>query len=132
MLENIAYAGLGFVTVFLALEAAWHFTACKIKDKSIKPCLYKQIGILKQKAKEGIRHMNKLTTTRTKIHHGSSIITKLVQDCYNESDIDNKVQILFKINSLLPKMCRINIPSLITDDYIDTALFQIEKSVRWL
>jgi hypothetical protein len=75
--------------------------------------------------------MNKLTTTRTKIHH-SSIITKLVQDCYNESDIDNKVQILFKINSLLPKMCRINIPSLITDDYIDTALFQIEKSVRWL
>ncbi|MFL6411776.1 MAG: hypothetical protein ACJ71K_11125 [Nitrososphaeraceae archaeon] len=30
MLENIAYAGLGFATVFLALEAAWHFTACKI------------------------------------------------------------------------------------------------------
>jgi hypothetical protein len=47
MLENIAYAGVGFATVFLALEAAWHFTACKIKDKSMKPCLYKQIGILK-------------------------------------------------------------------------------------
>ncbi|MFL6393033.1 MAG: hypothetical protein ACJ708_00025 [Nitrososphaeraceae archaeon] len=47
MLENIAYAGLGFATVFLALEAAWHFTACKINDKSIKPYLYKQIGILK-------------------------------------------------------------------------------------
>lgn len=47
MLENIAYVGLGFVTVFLALEAAWHFTACKIHDKSIKPCFYKQIGILK-------------------------------------------------------------------------------------
>jgi hypothetical protein len=29
-------------------------------------------------------------------------------------------------------MCRINIPSLITDDYIDTALFQIEKSMHWL
>jgi hypothetical protein len=75
--------------------------------------------------------MNKLTTTRT-IHHSSSIITKLVQDCYNESDIDNKVQILFKINSLVPKTCRINIPSLITDDYIDTVLFQIEKSMHWL
>jgi hypothetical protein len=75
--------------------------------------------------------MNKLATTRT-IHHGSSIITKLVQDCYNESDIDNKVQILFNINSLLPKTCCINIPSLITDDYIDTALFQIEKSMHWL
>ena len=74
--------------------------------------------------------MNKLATTRT-IHH-SSIITKLLEDCYNESDIDNKVEILFKINSLLPKKCRINIPSLITDDYIDTALFQIEKSIHWL
>jgi hypothetical protein len=47
MLETIAYIGVGFGTVFLALEAAWHFTACKIKDNSIKPCLYKQIGILK-------------------------------------------------------------------------------------
>ena len=67
----------------------------------------------------------------TGIHH-ISIIIKLIEDCYNESDIDNKVQILFKINSLLPKMCRINIPSLITDDYIDTALFQVEKSTHWL
>jgi hypothetical protein len=47
MLESIAYTGLSFATVFLALEAAWHFTACKIHDKSIKPCFYKQIGILK-------------------------------------------------------------------------------------
>jgi hypothetical protein len=47
MLETIAYVGFGFAAVFLALEAAWHFTACRIKDKSIKPCLYKQIGILK-------------------------------------------------------------------------------------
>jgi len=43
----MAYAAGGFAAVFLALEAGWHFTACRIKDKSIKPCLYKQIGILK-------------------------------------------------------------------------------------
>jgi hypothetical protein len=72
--------------------------------------------------------MNKLATTA--IHHSSNIIAKLVEDCYNESDIDSKVQILFQINSLLPKTCRINMPSLITDDYIDTVLFQIEKSVH--
>ena len=71
--------------------------------------------------------MIKLATSA--IHH-RSIISKLVEDCYNESDIDNKVQILYKINSVLPKMCRINIPSLITDDYIDTALFQVEKSTH--
>jgi hypothetical protein len=45
IIEDLAYLAIGFVT-FLALEAAWHFTACKIKDKRIKPCLYKQIGLV--------------------------------------------------------------------------------------
>jgi len=47
MFENIVYIGLGFAAVFFALESAWHFTACKIHDKSIKPCFYKQVGILR-------------------------------------------------------------------------------------
>lgn len=46
MLENIAYVAVGFGTSFLALEAAWHFTACKLKDKTLKPCLYKRIGLV--------------------------------------------------------------------------------------
>ena len=73
--------------------------------------------------------MNNLTTTTTTITtiFRSSIVKKLVEDCYNELDIDEKIRILFKINSLLPNTYRINIPSLITDDYLDTALFQIEK-----
>jgi hypothetical protein len=44
--ENLAYLAVGFATTFLALEVAWHFTACKIKDKTIKPCLYKQLGLV--------------------------------------------------------------------------------------
>ena len=36
MIENLAYLAIGFATTFLALEAAWHFTACKIKDKTNK------------------------------------------------------------------------------------------------
>lgn len=52
MIENLAYLAIGFTTTFLTLEAAWHFTACKIHDKTIKPCLYKQIGILKQNRKK--------------------------------------------------------------------------------
>ncbi|MGA8082098.1 MAG: hypothetical protein WB988_09560 [Candidatus Nitrosopolaris sp.] len=44
MFESIAYIGLGFATAFFSLEAGWHFTACKYK--SLKPCFYKQIGIL--------------------------------------------------------------------------------------
>ena len=75
--------------------------------------------------------MNKPTTTT--MHYSSSSVTKkLVQDCYNETDVDNKIQILFKINSLRPRIYRINIPSLITDDFIDTVLYQIEKSIHWL
>ena len=73
--------------------------------------------------------MKKLTITTI---HRSNIVSKLIHDCYNESDIDKKIQMLYKINSLLPNICRINIPSLITDDYVDTILFQIEKIMHLL
>jgi hypothetical protein len=46
MLENLnlaAYVALGFAVSYLALEGGWHFTACKIKDKAIPPCIFKQI-----------------------------------------------------------------------------------------
>jgi predicted DNA-binding protein (UPF0278 family) len=66
----------------------------------------------------------------TTIH--DSIITKLVEECYNELDVDKKVEILYKINSLLPEPYRIDIPSLITDDYIDSALYRIEKNMSIL
>ena len=46
MLENLnlaAYPALGFAVSYLALEGGWHFTACKIKDKAIPPCVFKQV-----------------------------------------------------------------------------------------
>jgi len=46
MLENLnllTYVALGFVISYLALEGGWHFTACKIKDKSVPPCVFKQV-----------------------------------------------------------------------------------------
>jgi hypothetical protein len=46
IIGDLAYLAVGFAATFLALEAAWHFTACKIKDKTMKPCFYKQIGIV--------------------------------------------------------------------------------------
>jgi hypothetical protein len=76
----------------------------------------------------GADNNNKLTTINTTTEY--TIIAKLVEDCYEEEDIDKKVQILYKINSLLPKPCSINIPSLITDDYIDTALYRIEENIH--
>ena len=47
---SIAYIALGFAAALLSLEAAWHFTACKVHDKSIKPCVYKQIRVLDWKS----------------------------------------------------------------------------------
>lgn len=68
-------------------------------------------------------------TTAT-ITNNHATIAKLVEDCYDEVDIDKKIQILYKINSLLPKTCCIKIPSLITDDYINTALYMIEDNIH--
>ncbi|MGH9950536.1 MAG: hypothetical protein ACRD5J_02845 [Nitrososphaeraceae archaeon] len=45
-LNLLAYIALGFVISYLALEGGWHFTACKIKDKSIPPCVFKQVKAL--------------------------------------------------------------------------------------
>jgi hypothetical protein len=42
MLEYVIYPLIGFVGTLLGLEAAWHFTACKIPRDTIKPCIYKQ------------------------------------------------------------------------------------------
>ena len=42
-LNLLAYLVLGFAISYLALEVGWHFTACKIKDNSIPPCVFKQV-----------------------------------------------------------------------------------------
>ncbi|HZE77818.1 MAG TPA: hypothetical protein VE089_04645 [Nitrososphaeraceae archaeon] len=46
MIENMVYLIMGFSGTYLGLEAAWHFTGCNIRDKSVQPCLFKQIRIL--------------------------------------------------------------------------------------
>jgi hypothetical protein len=42
-------------------------------------------------------------------------------------DVDKQFELLQKINSLLPKTIRLRMPSLITDDYIRTALDTIDE-----
>ena len=70
------------------------------------------------------------STKRNTIPQNYAIIAKLIEYCYEEQDIDKKVETLFKINSLLPEIDRIKIPSLITNDYIDTALYRVEENIR--
>jgi hypothetical protein len=72
--------------------------------------------------------IQQMTTMDTTINH--AVIARLIEDCYKEEDMDKKVQILYKINSLLPKTCCVNIPSLITNDYIDATLYRIEQNIH--
>jgi hypothetical protein len=37
-------------------------------------------------------------------------ISKLIESCREEQDIDKKVEILYRINSMLPKVHRLKIP----------------------
>ena len=56
------------------------------------------------------------------------LLTSLIQQCrYEIDDVDKQFELLQKINSLLPKTIRLRMPSLITDDYIRTALDTIDE-----
>jgi hypothetical protein len=59
MFENInlvfVYVSLGFTVAYLALEIAWHYTACRLPDKSIKPCVFKQAKIMVARNQPKIR-----------------------------------------------------------------------------
>jgi len=50
----------------------------------------------------------------------------LLEECKSEPDLDRKIQMLYAINSMLPKSQRLKIPSLITNDYVYQALYRIE------
>ena len=54
MLENLTlalYFIIGYVVTYLALETAWHFTACRLTDKTIKPCVFKQMKAVTVRSK---------------------------------------------------------------------------------
>ena len=69
-------------------------------------------------------------TTPTTPAYLESIISRLIEECNNEVDIDKKIELLYKINSTLPKLSQENLPPLITDDYIDTALYRIYQKIH--
>ena len=55
------------------------------------------------------------------------IISQLIEACNNEHDIDKRIEMLYHINSILLKQHQLKIPSLITNAYINTALYRIEE-----
>ena len=57
-------------------------------------------------------------------------LQQLVHDCYEQKDMNMKIETVYKINSMLPKSLQLKkIPSLLTDDYIDNLLYRIEQNL---
>jgi hypothetical protein len=61
-------------------------------------------------------------------HQQQHIIPQLIEDCNNEHNIDKRIEMLYHINSTLAKRHQLKIPSLITNAYINTALYRIEET----
>ena len=55
---------------------------------------------------------------------------ELVHSCLETSEIDKKVEILERINRLLPLESMIKLPAFITNDYIDRALDLLEERLN--
>jgi len=46
-LSMVVYPVIGFAVTYLALEVAWHFTACRSTHaKDMKPCLFKEVKLV--------------------------------------------------------------------------------------
>lgn len=58
-----------------------------------------------------------------------NILSKLIEECSDESDIDRKIQLFYKLNSMLPISYQVKIPSLLTDDYINAVLYRIHQNI---
>ena len=55
---------------------------------------------------------------------------ELVQTCIETADIDQRVEILQRINRLLPVENMIKLPTFITNDYINRTLDLLEERLK--
>ena len=56
-------------------------------------------------------------------------ITSLIATCRYQSDVDTQILMLHAINSALPQSFRLQMPSLLTNDYVSRALDIIEDRI---
>jgi hypothetical protein len=56
-------------------------------------------------------------------------ITSLIATCRNQNDVDQRIRMLHAINSALPKSLQLQMPSLLTNDYVSRALDIVEDRI---
>ena len=60
----------------------------------------------------------------------NATLVELVQTCIETADIDKRVEILQRINRLLPVESMIKLPTFITNDYINKTLDLLEERLN--
>lgn len=61
---------------------------------------------------------------------GNAPWLELIQTCIETADIDKRVEILQRINRMLPVENMIKLPAFITNDYIDRTLDLLEERLN--
>lgn len=56
-------------------------------------------------------------------------LVELINNCIETEEIDQRVELRARINHILPEGCAIELPSLITNSYIDKTLFLLEELI---
>lgn len=77
-------------------------------------------------AKPVINRHDNVTSTMDNLR---DTILKMISECKDERDVDCRARILYQINSMLPNSRKLRVPSLITNDYINIALYRIEEGL---
>jgi hypothetical protein len=54
-------------------------------------------------------------------------LLKIMQGCMEDKEIDNRATLLKHLNNLLPSKYRTQMPSLITNKWIDNYLYSLEE-----
>ena len=63
------------------------------------------------------------------IYNSTNNVKNMIKRCIYEENINKKIKLFFKINSLLPKESKIHIPSFITNDYINKVLYKLDEKL---
>lgn len=51
----------------------------------------------------------------------------LIRSCFETEEINKRIELVYAINNLIPIAFQIQMPSLITNNYIDQALYTLEE-----
>jgi hypothetical protein len=65
------------------------------------------------------------------VYRDTAKLVLLIDKCKNAKELDEQITILYEINVTLPRSHQLQIPSLITKDYVRKALDIIEERITF-